>query len=69
MQIGDFVKPANPKHPQHKRVMRIIDERNGIFCASPLSNHPEWSISMAATGFVIVDPPAGWESFKPVTEI
>ena len=68
MQVGDFVKPANPSHPQHKRIMRLISEHNGIFCASPLSNHPEWSISMAEGGFVKVDAPKGWENFQPVIE-
>jgi hypothetical protein len=69
MKIGDFVKPANPNHPQRNRVMRLISERDGFFCAAPLSNHPEWSIEMKATGFVAVDPPRGWENFKPVTQV
>lgn len=72
MKVGTFVRPANPNHPRHKQVMRIISKRetNGvdIFSASPLSNHPEWSISMAAGGFIKVDAPRGWENFQPVTE-
>ena len=67
MQVGDFVRPADPNHPQHKRVMRLFAERDGIFCASPLSNHPEWHIEMKAAGFIKVDAPKGWENFQPVS--